>query len=607
MGSGTQCTSYGAGPHEGLSPQETPQFEIRTSPNYPSVPSFQSPYDEFYEEPPILSGEGYLPAILRGATRRKLDPSHRRTNLEMAPISTNIINLELAVQDHPELSEVLGPIMDPNLFESLFQKEDDEPRKRAPLSRGMAHYHDTMTTFDIVEPFHATAMMVAACALLWCTLFMVAKKNGLGRLVIDARPVNRRMPPPGPMGLPRLHDTIRHILSFSWAAKSDGRSYFYQFPLHEKIRPYFKARLAEWRGTIHTVQLKRMPMGWSYSPRIAQHFSNMLVQGLGLAWVDDFIVGGLTKDDFEANRDQFISRTNRYNVAMDDVTMFPSTTLKAIGMEFDLIKKLYRLDPAWVERRKTDWAKPPETYREWFVLYGGLIWADHAMARPLWNRAEALAALRTLATACRQDFDAPATLPQYARTNINEWIQDVSRNEWSEAPPTKPDAFDYFLFSDASSDAAAWILIHQNRIIQGDAWTRERDEHIFLGELKAFVDGILRSNAPLPSTLGVLDNTAVNACARKGHSSSYAANVILRDAFGPRRPWTTWLPTHLQLADPYTRGILLPPLPTQLTPTQQVVLQRLRESEPEAKLHFTPTDCSSIRVIATPVELTEKE
>jgi hypothetical protein len=121
-----------------------------------------------------------------------------------------------------------------------------------------------------------------------------------GRLVIDAPPVNRAQQRPGDMDIPSMRQVISRILSCS----------------------YFRARIAGRRGAIHEVRLKRLPMGWSHSPRLAQQTSNTLISAgdglsqLGVARLDDFIVGGRT--EFHVARNCFRGRLKKYRVEVDD-------------------------------------------------------------------------------------------------------------------------------------------------------------------------------------------------------------------------------------------------------------------------------------------------
>jgi hypothetical protein len=548
-----------------------------------------------------LIGDTYFPHRLAhtsttGARQRKLESSERTNELVLAPTTTNAINLDTLTDDHPGLVEVLAPIRDPAAFLDLFLDGAAAPPRRRPLSRGMLRHEPDLKRFQIVEDYvpelsvPAThAVMVAA---LWCVLFLTPKKTaGEGRLVIDARPVNRLQRKPGPMGLPKLHDLITHVLSFSHAAKCDGKSYFYQFVLHPAIRVFFKARLAAWRGAVRAVQIVRMPMGWSFSPRTAQHVSNAVMSGLGLAWLDDFIIGGRSAEEFEQNRTEFRRRVTRYNIEVDDLELEPTTSLfRAVGLQFDLKDKRYRLDPDWVEKkirplRDSDLTSP-RSFRSWFVVFGSLVWADYARGSPLWARAECLAAMSHLARTCDGDFDKLASLPAYALPNLRQWLTDAYENHWASPPPTRPNAPDHFIFSDASGHTSAWIRISHDLIFEGAQWATDDDRHIFLKELEAFLQATSKTAQLSGEKVYVLDNTAVNFANRRGHSSSYAANVMLRDALGKRRPWSMWTPTTLQLADPFTRGRIFSNPPTRLDHDELAALrsaQRQWDCELEAK------------------------
>jgi hypothetical protein len=94
--------------------------------------------------------------------------------------------------------------------------------------------------------------------------------------------------------------------------------------------------------------MKRMPMGWSWAPRIAQHVSNVLTRGVGVAC---FFIGGKNVDEFNSNRELFQQRVRHYNVQLDDDTLTPSTRIEMVGLEFDLVDRRYRLQEKWVRQK----------------------------------------------------------------------------------------------------------------------------------------------------------------------------------------------------------------------------------------------------------------
>jgi hypothetical protein len=64
-------------------------------------------------------------------------------------------------------------------------------------------------------------------------------------------------------------------------------------------------------------------MGWTWGPCIAQRVSNHLVRDVGVAWVDNFIIGATTPGSFEEKLKTYKERLLRYNVAVDDNTLKP--------------------------------------------------------------------------------------------------------------------------------------------------------------------------------------------------------------------------------------------------------------------------------------------
>jgi hypothetical protein len=512
------------------------------------------PYD-----PVILLGSDAAADLLRPGGRKRLLPTIPDNDLPLAETTTNLIDLQKLQQDDPGLSWILGYITDPCKFAEIIQPPDVAPEKRhRPLSRGMQRHSKKLSDYDIVEPITceeawwlSSPVGAALMTILVCTVFLVRKKNNTGRLIFDARRVNRRMTRPPPMELPRIHDVIRRILSWESAAQCDGVSYFYQFGLHRDIRPAFRARLAGGRGTINEVQLRRMPMGWTWSPCIAQRVSNHLVRDVGVAWVDNFIIGATTLESFEEKRKTFKERLLRYNVAVDDDTLKPSSDFTALGLHFDLENKRYRLTTNAIEKLQATANTEMCTYREYLVLLGTLVWSDYALAKPLWCRAEALAAMREITKKCGGRYDEPCTWPDYARLDLDRWVSDTIKNEWRSAPAAKGIAsFEDLIFSDSSGTECAWLRLKNGTVLEGDQWTRKDNHHIYIGELLALTAGAQRH----PKLPFITDNLPLKHTLLKGHSSSYMANCILRDTFGDSWPTTGWVDTLNQLADPYTRG-----------------------------------------------------
>jgi hypothetical protein len=446
-----------------------------------------------------------------------------------------------------------------------------------PISRGMFRQRQSLLAFDTAEDAPDARQIYTM------KVFLTPKKNGKGRLVVDCRRLNDCMEAPGDMGLPVMGELIRKILGWNYAAQSDAVSYFYQFEVHPGIRDYFRVRLGGQRGYIAEMRMKRMAMGWKYAPRIAQTVANILVQEDGAAWVDNFFVGGTTLGEFTTRRKAFLERVKRYNVEVDDTEMLPQSTLLALGLEFDLEKKVYRLDPAWVAKRVellTSDTQTTRSYREWYQIYGALVWASYVLEKPLYAHAEALAALSSLAKEVGGRWEDPAALPSYAQKDLADWSTEVREAGTEWVAPTRPmdesvvneswgsmDPLQHpdsphakkLVFNDSSGDAAAWAAVVDGLIVDGQQWKRNGGEDIFLGELDALLTAY---EANSPTDRYITDNRGLHCVARAGHSSSYEANCRLRRRAKGRWIRTWWTPTRKMLVDPFTRELKLPSFPT---------------------------------------------
>eukprot|EP00754_Rhynchopus_humris_P044440 Rhum_TRINITY_DN4159_c1_g1::Rhum_TRINITY_DN4159_c1_g1_i1::g.13212::m.13212 len=146
--------------------------------------------------------------------------------------------------------------------------------------------------------------------------FTVPKKNGTARLVLDGRRLNEAMARPPPMQLPRLAELIREVKGHAWASLADGVAYFYQFPLHREVSEFFGMSLGRSRAdpAPAVLALSVLCMGWSWAPCVAQRASRVLTRGLGLAWVDNFIILGGSRAEAAARVATFRARCGAANV-----------------------------------------------------------------------------------------------------------------------------------------------------------------------------------------------------------------------------------------------------------------------------------------------------
>jgi hypothetical protein len=167
--------------------------------------------------------------MCEGPRRRKLTTTTQDNSLPLAPTTTNLIDLAGLCRDSETVKDRLRPIMQLEAFIECFEDHALAERPKQPISRGMAHHAEAMRRQDIVgdiswacEVRQWTQVVRQAYLFNYIYIFLTPKKNGTGRLIGDARSVNRLQKEPPNMGLPKIHDLISNILARNLAAKCDG-------------------------------------------------------------------------------------------------------------------------------------------------------------------------------------------------------------------------------------------------------------------------------------------------------------------------------------------------------------------------------------------------
>ena len=165
-------------------------------------------------------------------------------------------------------------------------------------------------------------------------------------------------------------------------------------------------------------------------------------------------------------------------------------------------------------------------------------------------------------------------MPGYAVNCMKQWTHDVISNAWLTVKDL-PEATEY-IFSDASSTGKAFIKIVDDVLVHGEYEPRTDALPIFMGEAMALLAAI--PHVDKARTLFGVDNQTLHYVLRKGHSSSYRANCMLRDCLGSFRPQSTWIPTHLMPADRYTRGVPATGWPRPLDAQERAAIDLVRSN-----------------------------
>ncbi|KAJ9449640.1 Retrovirus-related Pol polyprotein from transposon 17.6 [Diplonema papillatum] len=468
--------------------------------------------------------------------------------------------------------EVLPMLEDVGAFESRL-KAGCEAGFEA-VSRDMERHRNSMKAFGVADDAQVPPLFAMRA-------FTTPKKDGkTSRLVVDARPINAAMDRPPPMDLPRMRELVADVKRHRYAMQCDGKSYFYQFPLDAGISRYFGIGM---KG--RHMQMRALCMGWSWAPCIAQRASNVLVRGLGLAWLDNFLVLGQTRGEAERRVAEFRGRIEEARVEVHpegggrlwEVT----SRFVCVGVEFDLEAEAqrHRLDPAWVGRWTGSGAlrrvlADRASARDFAEVFGGAIWATGILSIPRCHFAALLSfASRVGGRMAGEDADAwerGVTVTPSVRRELGALRRMVERNEW--VGKGGEDAHEEALWTDASSWAWAALVEVGNMAVDGRQGVFGCDlssAHINLKEMWALAEGVTQMCWTPGTTTCRVDNAAVVGAVAKGSSSSFVANRVLSRILriAERRRITLrpqWVPSAEQLADPYTRGVRLPDFPVPL-------------------------------------------
>ena len=418
-------------------------------------------------------------------------------------------------------------------------------------------------------------------------VFTTPKKSEELRLVQDCTALNKAYARPPSMDIPLIHDLIDDVLAHSVMGQVDGVSYFYQYGYADDVARYFGARLCGARGDYVDMEMMRMAMGWSWAPCIGQRCANVLVRGLGRAWVDNFILLGKGPEDYASKKNEFFSRAAKVNLELDasEKEVAPKTRDVALGIDFDLQKKRYRMDPAWILKasaRIEDILAAPMTIQDLYVVAGTVVWRHHVMRYQLCNVPHLLAEVGRVAKqiAGGARWEDAANVKPECMAEIRRAVALMVENPWKGPRTTSEPECE--IFSDASSTHWAFLVFRDGKLAASGQGPTKAELHIFYSELSVALGGLsAAARIGCTSALSNIDNAAAAGALARGASSNYTANRwiagrLIEDVR------VRWVSTTEMLADPYTRVPLGQTKPVPLPPvgtTLEEALVLLRENQ----------------------------
>lgn len=209
-------------------------------------------------------------------------------------------------------------------------------------------------------------------------------RQGKLRLIFDGRRLNSHVDEPEHFNMPRYSEYADYARRFSFAAKFDFRSFYFNNRLHPSLYHLFGIRTS-----IGDFCWTRTPFGFNHSAFHAHLLSQQLLmhlRSLGLhciAYMDDFVVFGHSHSDVSAALASALSFCNSIGVCINPAkTVHPCQVLSMLGVTFDLANKRTFLNPSfftqlhkWLDHVES---RPLVSKRRMHHLAGSLIFANNA-------------------------------------------------------------------------------------------------------------------------------------------------------------------------------------------------------------------------------------
>jgi len=181
--------------------------------------------------------------------------------------------------------------------------------------------------------------------------FAVPKGDGKSaRFILDASSLNEAMLRPPPFRLPTLSEMRPIIFSYAVAQITDLRHCFYQFPVCDEVALYFCLQ-----SPLGTLSFRRMAMGWSWAPSIAQAIALSYLNPIGVAGLaiyDDFLCLGASIEQCASHTQLLRSRIASCKGTIHPIKSAPEPSVRVVfsGIQWDLAFKCHRLDPKMAKK-----------------------------------------------------------------------------------------------------------------------------------------------------------------------------------------------------------------------------------------------------------------
>ena len=411
----------------------------------------------------------------------------------------------------------------------------------------------------------------------WGRFFLVPKADGSGRAVLDLAEFSKMCFRPPPVNLPGIAGLLRRIGRWRWKTgygySVDLRHYFFQIPVGNHLANFFTVRCRHSGGPVF--QSKVLPMGWSWSPHIAQCLAWGMVLGelpedlrkmvredqwagdtppafvplynangdevgLIVVWYDNFLVLGEDKEVVEAWKGHIERRAQKCDARWktSEEKRQVVDTVEFLGLRFAHSGEGWK----WQHADVSKWERmiPEIGSRRFYArIVGVIMWDATVSGRGAGADQDCVEVLRKISAGvtCRsawaEDFKvtpAEATVLQRKMEGIHAVDVD-GETTWFRGTDTGRKGF-VWIASDASDTKMAFVhLADTGPRLPKTPWSEPPHErHIYYKEMEAARAAVEWACLEYPGHVVVLatDNMAVFWAIKRGYTQAKGAQDDVR-------------------------------------------------------------------------------
>lgn len=382
------------------------------------------------------------------------------------------------------------------------------------------------------------------------------------RPIWAAIPSNSSQQSPPKLVLPSLRQSID--LAFSEnrnvsAASIDMVGWFGQIPINTTHLPIAVPK--ELSSRTEFLVWCVLPQGWSWSPILAQTFSEALLTGLCVKGIiyDNYLLAG---SDEEVERD--LAELKRRcaligaEINIEKSTMSPARIVIHCGAELNMETKAFRNEPKWctAAEKLLDLATKQHylSHRSVFHLAGTVNWLLQVRRIPFACFRPVLTAMRVVGRRVGRgrSWNAPFCKNDHLQSALHSALSLVKKNEpinWTPVP-----GITQYVYSDASDWGMGFVIFTGGKLTTSFTrpWTQE-EKTINIADREAIAWFAAYERAE-PGSHFFIDNVVLAGGLRRGHSARNQIDSIIRSSL-PLSCTISRIPSDLMIADPLSRGI----------------------------------------------------